>query len=805
MHSNEAQRCLDSQERVMPGGDQEGRRAATAAGAARERRSAFLFLALALVAAIWFVAMSRWILTDTVVPWDSKNQFYAFFRFLTSSLQAGLSPFWNPYHYGGHPSVADPQSLIFSPAFVLWGLFDADPSIRTFDLLVHAHVLAGALALVVIGWRAQWPVAACVLAAAVFMLGGAASGRLQHTGAILSYGLFPVALLLLQVALAHRSLAAGLGFALVAASLALGRNQVALLLCYALVAFAAAEIAAAPRPAQYLRARGPLLAVMAFAGLALVVLPMLLTVQFAALSNRPDILLADALKGSLHPANLATLAFADVFGSHRVDYWGPGWRMPEIQFTDQSFNYLYVGVVPVFLLLVFGLAGGGLVRPGRRLIAGLLAVSLLYMLGRYTPVFALMFELVPGVHLFRRPADASFVFLAALAFACGALLTDYVRHGLPPVTRARVLAVSGATLLVLAGAFVIAMRAGELRATAVVMLQTAHVIVLVAAIVILTRGARGRAYAASALVAVAVGELLFWNATSMLNAERRALYAVLERPQPDDARALARLDVELTARRRDGDFPRVEIMGVGGPWQNLAMVRRYESINGYNPLRIGLYDRLVAPGEATFAPVLRNFPGSFDSYDCALARALGLEYVVLDRQIENVPRLAKRPVAETLVDGPRLWIYRLKNTMPRVALSDRIQVADADATNAAGQLLFPPSADRVLVDEDTPPRRAYAAAGEMREPARARIVAWAPDRVEIETRSQAGGVLVLHATYYPGWRAEIDGRPAPVLRANVLFRGVEVPAGLHRVVFRFAPFALDNLRDALRVALHGAR
>ncbi|MCZ7641548.1 MAG: YfhO family protein [Pseudorhodoplanes sp.] len=203
--------------------------------------------------------------------------------------------------------------------------------------------------------------------------------------------------------------------------------------------------------------------------------------------------------------------------------------------------------------------------------------------------------------------------------------------------------------------------------------------------------------------------------------------------------------------------------------------------------------------------MLRNFPGSFDSYDCALARALGLEYVVLDRPIENVPRLAKRPVAETLVDGPRLWIYRLKNTMPRVALSDRIQVADADATNAAGQLLFPPSADRVLVDEDTPPRRAYATAGEMREPARARIVAWAPDRVEIETRSQAGGVLVLHATYYPGWRAEIDGRPAPVLRANVLFRGVEVPAGLHRVVFRFAPFALDNLRDALRVALHGAR
>ena len=139
-----------------------------------------------------------------MVPWDSKNQFYAFFRFLSTSLHSGVMPFWNPYHYGGHPSVADPQSLIFAPAFFAWAWFDPDPSIRAFDILVYAHLLAGALALAAIGWRAGWPVAACVLAACVFMFGGAASGRLQHTGLILSYGLFPVALLTLQLALSRR-------------------------------------------------------------------------------------------------------------------------------------------------------------------------------------------------------------------------------------------------------------------------------------------------------------------------------------------------------------------------------------------------------------------------------------------------------------------------------------------------------------------------------------------------------------------------------------------------------------------------
>src|SRR5262245_27250641 len=185
-----------------------------------------------LISGLWLLAASRWIVTDTVVPWDSKNQFYAFFRFLASSIHDGVLPFWNPYHYGGHPSVADPQSLIFAPLFVLWALVDPTPSLRAFDLIVFAHLLIGGLAIATIGWRAAWPVSAIVLAAVVFMLGGAAAGRLQHTGLIITYGLFPLALLLLQLALERRSLMSAIAFGLVPSALALGRHQVSLLVCF---------------------------------------------------------------------------------------------------------------------------------------------------------------------------------------------------------------------------------------------------------------------------------------------------------------------------------------------------------------------------------------------------------------------------------------------------------------------------------------------------------------------------------------------------------------------------------------------
>ena len=71
----------------------------------------------------------------------------------------------------------------------------------------------------------------------------------------------------------------------------------------------------------------------------------------------------------------------------------------------------------------------------------------------------------------------------------------------------------------------------------------------------------------------------------------------------------------------------------------------------------------------------------------------------------------------------------------------------------------------------------------------ARLVEDAPERVVAELTASYPGLLVLADLDYPGWVAEEGGRALPILKADGFFRAVALPAGAHRVVFRYRPMS----------------
>ncbi len=70
------------------------------------------------------------------------------------------------------------------------------------------------------------------------------------------------------------------------------------------------------------------------------------------------------------------------------------------------------------------------------------------------------------------------------------------------------------------------------------------------------------------------------------------------------------------------------------------------------------------------------------------------------------------------------------------------------------------------------------------------IVAYEPERIQLQAALDAAGYLVLTDAAYPGWAAEVDGRPVPIQRANLYFRAVPLGAGEHQVTFRFQPASI---------------
>ncbi|CAN2534858.1 hypothetical+protein [Methylocapsa aurea] len=762
------------------------------------------------IALFMALAAGLWIANGAVVPWDSKNHFYPMFRFLGEALRHGEVPLWNPYHFAGHPSVADPQSLIFTPTFFLFALLRPAATMQEFDLLVLAHLLMGGAGVLALCARRGFIPCAAVLAGLIFMLGGVAASRLQHTGMIISYSFFPLALLTLEIMLERPRLLYGVGFGILASLMALGRDQVAYLFCLVLIARVLYAAAVSRRPLDYLLGRWPALLAAAATGAAILIAPVLLTLQFLATSNRPGIAFGVAAAGSLAPVNLVTLLAPDIFGSldKSYEYWGPGYdTMAAPDWTDRAIDYLFIGAAPVVLGFWHGLAGGRIFAKEMRFVHYMLAAALIYTLGRWTPLFAPIYDFFPGVSLYRRPADAAFLLNAGFALSAAYLLHRYVADGAPrpfqkmPRALAHGLAAAavGVTLALVIGGLGFSFAHGHGKEALVAVAAALATAGAVAATLVIGDRFDKRGIVAILLVAATAGELLWRNAADPLNAEPATRYSILNEASPQERGAIAALRKDIAERAAKGERPRVEILGLPGGWQNASMILGLEDTLGYNPLRIADYERAVGPGDNAVDPNLRHYPGTFRGYRCKLARLLGLDYLVLGRPLARMPRHMPRPNALPIFVSDQIYVYKLGRAAPRAYFATRVTGVDSDAAIAEDDIPDFDGTREALVDQADLPRLDPALADPALAggpEAKATIVAYESERILVDVESDRDGLLVLHDLYYPGWEALVDGAPAPIVKANILFRGVPTTKGRHRIEFLFRPFSLANLASA---------
>jgi hypothetical protein len=201
-----------------------------------------------------------------------------------------------------------------------------------------------------------------------------------------------------------------------------------------------------------------------------------------------------------------------------------------------------------------------------------------------------------------------------------------------------------------------------------------------------------------------------------------------------------------------------------------ACMAGLDEVGGITPIHVGSYQDFVkqVPREVRW-------------------RLLNVGYVVTWRSV--LDDHLGQPVDAALLaqqgDGKdAIYTYRLNEDHPRAWIVHEA-VANADRAAVYAALAAP----------DFDPRRtAYVpapiavVANQAVEPAS--IAASRPDWLAVDASLATPGLLIFSEVNYPGWRASVNGAPAPIVEVNGLLRGVVLPGGQAHVELTFQPISL---------------
>jgi hypothetical protein len=164
---------------------------------------------------------------------------------------------------------------------------------------------------------------------------------------------------------------------------------------------------------------------------------------------------------------------------------------------------------------------------------------------------------------------------------------------------------------------------------------------------------------------------------------------------------------------------------------------------------------------------------------------------------------------EDLLKENTIKIYRNRNPLPRAWVVKDFKVLDPQAMlQLMIQKEFRPGQEVLLEEEPqwtNPPTPPFTKGGvggllnvgEPSVPARGRqglpkeveIISEDNNKLGLRVKAAENAVLVLSDTYYPDWKAFVDGKKTKIYRADYNFRAIPLNAGTHRVEFVYDPLS----------------
>ncbi|MCA9753799.1 MAG: hypothetical protein KC591_16500 [Gemmatimonadetes bacterium] len=469
---------------------------------------------------------------------------------------------------------------------------------------------------------------------------------------------------------------------------------------------------------------------------------------------------------SLHPEELASMVVPEFCNSPR-GYWG---RNPF------KYNSDYLGLA---LILLAALAVARRRSPTRWFLLSMAGFAILYSLGEHTPVHRLAYLVIPQVKLFRAPPLIMFGASLGIASLAAFLVQDLV-DGYRP--RRSVWAAGGIAILL----FLLGLSSRPATDAFCALFGTPFDEVKRGILSANLPAFRNGAFASSAIVAIVAAGLWAFRArrisipvltamlvvVSVVDAWRidRIYVMIVDPSRWTEARgALGELAAE-SSRSKFRVMPALQEFAMNelGPF-------RIESTLGFHDNELSWYREFRTDPRAQGLLVQR------DGYFPLLA-VLNTKWI-LHRQSDLPNPL---PIAAL----ERFWCVPQWEVLPRERILDRLLEPDFDPASVALLEESPPFAAEM--SETVPIVTSFEYRG---------------NEVRASVQSEGPCLLIHSENWFPYWRAEVNGREVPILRAFGTIRAIAVPAGGGDVVLRFhsTPYEVGKLLSlgALGVILGG--
>jgi hypothetical protein len=220
-------------------------------------------------------------------------------------------------------------------------------------------------------------------------------------------------------------------------------------------------------------------------------------------------------------------------------------------------------------------------------------------------------------------------------------------------------------------------------------------------------------------------------------------------------------------------------LGPTATWRD-SQERAIESLT---PNTLNVFRLAAVPGYASAIPdfLTQLGPGTFADLGRTL-RLLSVPYALVTDT--GASELGKTSTVNLLSHPlPHGSLLRLQDARPRVYLPSQIRsVPPAEAAShlldeavVAGQQVLLLTAGQPLL----------VPAVQADEPRACTLESFANTRIVASCSTSSPTLAVFVEQYDPGWSALVDGKAAPLLRADLLMRAVPLPAGSHRIELQY--------------------